>query len=154
MSCDTNFTCDSCLWDAIKTGMWVSFIFKYPLSYSVHLVTFGLKHLNAFQRSRHLTNIRFMNSFIITSCKGNRSQSFQYYRIRKKRDLVGTSTPSFPLRAFSFLSSLAPQDGKGNISWSKKQIQLVVTASLGWANKKVVKKFCYNLFSIVSCYSL
>ena len=32
---------------------------------------------------------------------------------KEKKDLVGTSTPSFLLRAFSFLSSLATGDGKG-----------------------------------------
>ena len=36
--------------DATKTGMWASFICKYPLSYSVHLVTSGLKHLSTLLR--------------------------------------------------------------------------------------------------------
>ena len=50
MSQVTNFTHDSCLWDATKTGVWVSFICKYSLSYIVHLVTFELKHLSASRR--------------------------------------------------------------------------------------------------------
>ena len=75
----TNFTQDSCLWDATKTGVWVSFICKYPLSYSAHLVTFELQRLNkSSARSLIATFIRFMTyiSVVIASCKGNRSQSF------------------------------------------------------------------------------
>ena len=40
-------------------------------------------------------------------------QNMKKKKKKEKKDLVGTSTPSFLLWAFSLLSSLAPGDGKG-----------------------------------------